>query len=199
MVNTRKPRHTHTTPCHNNYHRPALATNIPPFSSKMLTTEEHHLLQIKIASSSDLAMLKRLNALIFPLQYHDKFYKDLAQSNGGIACRACLILFNGEIIGTFSCRLETVSLSIGTGISCYVMTFGLLPKYRMRGMGAWMWNKLVEMYGLLCEWFVLHVQFGNSMALKFYLNRGFTEYEVIQGYYKKLCPSNAILLAKRNE
>lgn len=160
-------------------------------------------LSFRVISGSDaeLRILRQLNAAIFPLAYHDKFYKDLAASCGDLYCRAVFVYIDDrELIGTFSCRLESPPLSepeYHKVLQCaYLMTFGLLAKYRMRGVGEWMWQRVMEMYGGY-ELMVLHVQVGNVPALRFYKKRGFVEQAVVKDYYKRLSPPDAVLLTRR--
>lgn len=175
----------------------------------MLRAQDYHSIterlsyRIVTGSDQDMRTLRQLNATIFPIAYHDKFYKDLAHAQGDLCCRAVFILLDGrEIIGTFSCRFEappeSASLDhcIGINQCTYVMTFGLLARYRMRGIGEWMWKMMMEMYADCTKLMVLHVHVGNGTALKFYRKRGFVEQAVVKDYYRRLDPPDAVLLTR---
>ena len=161
--------------------------------------------RIVTGSDQDIRTLRQLNATIFPISYHDKFYKDLSAACD-LSCRAVFILVDDrEIIGTFSCRFESPLPSFhdhdGITRCTYVMTFGVLAKYRLRGVGEWMWERLMEMYGVAQECtrlMVLHVQVGNTAALRFYKKRGFVERMVVKDYYRRLSPPDAVLLTRLN-
>lgn len=153
-----------------------------------------------ITQEQDINTLRQLNSTIFPITYHDRFYKDLTAACGDLSCRAVFIIVDEkDIIGTFSCRFEAPpqqAIEVDSGVTrcTYVMTFGLLAKYRMRGVGEWMWQRLLEMYAQSTKLMVLHVQCGNLAALRFYKRRGFVEQCIVKDYYRRLTPPDAVLL-----
>lgn len=104
----------------------------------------------------------------------------------------------------------------GPGTRLYIMTLGVLVPYRRLGIGTFsifltiarQYLKLVLGTKLL-NWvfdyakrkpeideIYLHVQINNEAALNFYKKFGFEVAETIQGYYKKIEPSDCYLLTK---
>ena len=168
-------------------------------TSQKQSIQERLSCRIVTGSDQDIRTLRQVNATIFPISYHDKFYKDLGAACGDLACRAVFILLDDrDIIGTFSCRFESPPPIVDTAESItrctYVMTFGVLAKYRLLGVGEWMWERLMGMYEGGTGLMVLHVQVGNSSALRFYKRRGFVERIVVKDYYRRLTPPDAVLL-----
>lgn len=169
----------------------------------MLTTTNSALITERLSlrivkGDQDIQELKRLNSVIFPINYNERFYKDIQRHNGDPLCFAVFVcLDNEEVIGTFSCRVEPAVPPLEPVESVYVMTFGLIMKYRMRGIGLWMWNEMIKVYNnRRLDMIVLHVQVGNRMAERFYTKLGFSRYGTVKDYYRRIDPPDAILLAR---
>ncbi|XP_063716883.1 N-alpha-acetyltransferase 50-like [Symsagittifera roscoffensis] len=158
----------------------------------------------------NVGQLKRLNTVIFPVMYNDKFYKDVLD----LGELAQLVYFNDIIVGAVCCRVEkggppqnpnnTHTPLPSPGFrdknqkKIYIMTLGCLPKYRRLGVGTVMLEHVFK----LCEKFpdveavYLHVQLGNDSALEFYKKEGFEITNTVEGYYKRIEPSSAYVLEK---
>ncbi|VDP04903.1 unnamed protein product [Soboliphyme baturini] len=114
--------------------------------------------------------LKRINQIVFPVSYNDRFYKDILEANQ----LAKFAYFNDIVVGAVCCR---VSVTDGHR-KMYIMTLGCLPAYRRLGLG-------------------LHVQINNEGALEFYKKFDFKVVEMAHNYYKRIEPADAYVLEKR--
>ncbi|UYV83100.1 NAA50 [Cordylochernes scorpioides] len=127
-------------------------------------------------TSHNIRLLKRLNQVIFPVSYNDKFYKDVLEA-GELAKLA----YYNDIVR----RL-------------YIMTLGCLGAYRRLGIGTIMLDhvlKYVQRDGNFDSIF-LHVQVNNDVAIEFYKKFGFEVIETKKHYYKRIEPADAHVLQK---
>ncbi len=96
----------------------------------------------------NLQQLKRLNQVVFPVSYNDKFYKDILEA-GELAKLGttylifllflltfitfyCAAYYNDIVVGAVCCRIDILDGSR----RLYIMTLGCLAPYRKRGIGA---------------------------------------------------------------
>ncbi|KAK2464271.1 hypothetical protein APHAL10511_003728 [Amanita phalloides] len=143
---------------------------------------------------NNLGTVRKLNSVLFPIKYSEKFYRDILQPDVEDFCK--LIYYNDIPVGTICCRLETKD----DQTNMYLMTMGILAPYRSRGLGsqclesvisaaiAHMKPKIHKIY--------LHVQVSNDAAKMFYERHGFKEVEIHKSYYKKISPSDAWVLER---
>jgi len=143
---------------------------------------------------NNLGTVRKLNSVLFPIKYSDKFYHDILHPNVEDFCK--LIYYNDIPVGTVCCRLET-----GDGeTKLYIMTMGVLAPYRSRGVGS----KCLEQILAAASSHVkpkigrihLHVQISNRDAKKFYERHGFQQTGIHENYYKKIAPPDAWILEK---
>lgn len=139
----------------------------------------------------NLKLLKKVNAVVFPVVYHDKFYKDVLEAGE----LAKLAYYNDLVVGAVCCRVdESQSLR-----KLYIMTLGCLAPYRRLGIGTRMLKhvmEIVEKDGNFDAVF-LHVQINNDSAIDFYKEFGFDIVETKEQYYKRITPADAHVLEKR--
>lgn len=142
----------------------------------------------------NIKQLKRLNQVVFPVSYNDKFYKDVLE----VGELAKLAYFNDIVVGAVCCRID-IDTDNSKSRRLYIMTLGCLAPYRRLGIGT----KMVEHVLDICEKdanfdaVFLHVQVNNDSAINFYKNFGFEIAEEKENYYKKIEPANAYVLQKK--
>ncbi|KAF8973133.1 hypothetical protein BDZ97DRAFT_1779570 [Flammula alnicola] len=115
---------------------------------------------------NNLGTVRKLNSVLFPIKYSEKFYSDILLPEVEDFCQ--LVYYNDIPVGTICCRLEAKN---GQNI-LYLMTMGVLAPYRSRKLGS------------------------QSLELKFYERHGFKEVEIHKDYYKKIVPHDAWVLEK---
>ncbi|XP_077985068.1 N-alpha-acetyltransferase 50-like [Glandiceps talaboti] len=139
----------------------------------------------------NIKQLKRLNQVVFPVSYNDKFYKDVLE----VGELAKLAYFNDIVVGAVCCRIDTTE---DGQRRLYIMTLGCLAPYRRLGIGTVMLHHVLN----FCEKdgnfdnIFLHVQINNDSAISFYKNFGFEIIETKKHYYKRIEPSDAHVLQK---
>ncbi|XP_007889985.1 N-alpha-acetyltransferase 50 [Callorhinchus milii] len=138
----------------------------------------------------NIKQLKRLNQVIFPVSYNDKFYKDVLE----VGELAKLAYFNDISVGAVCCRVDHSQ----NQKRLYIMTLGCLAPYRRQGIGTKMLNHVLN----ICEKdgtfdnIYLHVQISNESAIEFYRKFGFEIIETKKNYYKRIEPADAHVLQK---
>lgn len=76
----------------------------------------------------NIKQLKRLNSVVFPVSYNDKFYKDVLEAGE----LAKLAYYNDIVVGAVCCRIDNSEKSR----RLYIMTLGCLYPYRRLGIGT---------------------------------------------------------------
>ncbi|XP_074652235.1 N-alpha-acetyltransferase 50-like [Tubulanus polymorphus] len=138
----------------------------------------------------NIKQLKRLNQVVFPVSYNEKFYKDVLE----VGELAKLAYFNDIVVGAVCCRVDTAD----NQRRLYIMTLGCLAPYRRYGIGTEMLIHVLN----ICEKdgnydnVFLHVQINNDGAIAFYEKFGFEIVEKKDNYYKKIEPADAYVLQK---
>ncbi|XP_050316346.1 probable N-acetyltransferase san [Anthonomus grandis grandis] len=138
----------------------------------------------------NIKQLKKLNSVVFPVSYNEKFYKDVLEAGE----LAKLAYYNDIVVGAVCCRIDTVEKSR----KLYIMTLGCLYPYRRLGIGTLMVQHIlnyVEEDGNFDSIF-LHVQVNNKVAIDFYKKFGFEIVETKEHYYKRIEPADAHVLQK---
>jgi ribosomal protein S18 acetylase RimI-like enzyme len=104
-----------------------------------------------------------------------------------------------KLIGCFCARFYKAELNENDQL--YILTFGLLAQHRRYGIGRYCFSYLTEQCRLSKSFntISLHVQDSNLSAIKFYKKAGFVERCKIEGYYKRIQPSTALLMSKTLE
>ncbi|KAL6310350.1 N-acetyltransferase NAT13 [Sparassis latifolia] len=168
---------------------------------------------------NNLGTVRKLNSVLFPIKYSEKFYQDillpevedfckLSASMSSLlrtvrqfhsASQFIAVYYNDVPVGTICCRMETRD-----GQSkLYLMTMGILAPYRSRGLGSKALQQVIEAAASHSKPKIssiyLHVQISNDSAKSFYERQDFREVGVHQGYYKKIVPRDAWILERAIE
>ncbi len=159
----------------------------------------------------------------FPVQYQDKYYKDVSETKSDGLCK--FAYWNGFVVGAACARIEPLNANKGSGESgdndenksdniseekdgdkrIYIMTLGVLAAYRGRTIGAQLIQSILDYYEKNknspelkdVKEISLHVQISNDDALKFYIEKfGFEKGEVVENYYKRIDPPHCYKLFK---
>lgn len=137
-----------------------------------------------------LGLLKHLNAVLFPIYYHQKYYTQ-ALASGPFSK---LAFYRDTCVGSITCRVEK---TLG-GRRLYILTLGVLAPYRRLGIGSKLMKSVLD----LCDQeedfldVYLHVQVNNEEALRFYEKFRFEVRETIRNYYRRIDPPDCHLLSK---
>ncbi|XP_001651349.2 LOW QUALITY PROTEIN: probable N-acetyltransferase san [Aedes aegypti] len=138
----------------------------------------------------NLKQLKKINTVVLPVLYNDKFYLDVLESGE----LAKLAYYNDVVVGAVCSRIDTSD----NLRRLYIMTLGCLYPYRRLGIGSVMVKHIlnyVENDGNFDSIF-LHVKVDNEGAIEFYKKFGFEIVETKQHYYKRIEPADAHVLQK---
>lgn len=141
----------------------------------------------------NIKLLKKVNQVVFPVVYQDKFYKDVLEAGE----LAKLAYYNDVVVGAVCCRIDVNAEKNERKL--YIMTLGCLAPYRRLGIGSQMVRHvmdIVEKDGNFDSVF-LHVQISNEGAINFYRNFGFDVVETKEAYYKRIDPADAHVLEKK--
>lgn len=142
-------------------------------------------------TSHNIKQLKKINQIVFPVSYNDKFYKDVLD----VGELAKLAYFNDIVVGAVCCRIDLSE----NKRRIYIMTLGCLATYRQLGIGSAMLKHVLD----ICERdgniesVYLHVQVNNEIAIEFYKKFGFEIVERKEQYYKRIEPADAFVLSKK--
>lgn len=138
----------------------------------------------------NIKLIRRLNQAIFPVNYNEKFYKDVLEAGE----LAKLAFYNDVVVGAVCCRLEQVD----NERRLYIMTLGCLFTYRRLGIGTTMLKHVLD-YAIKknIDSIYLHVQINNTGAIEFYKKFGFEIVDTEEDYYKRIEPSSALILQKQ--
>ena len=156
----------------------------------MAPPREKPKLELDAVTQHNIQQLKRVNQVVFPVSYNDRFYKDVVHAGE----LAKLAYFNDVMVGGVCCRVDT---SEGRK-RLYIMTLGCLAPYRRYGLGRLMLEHVVALAtrDVSVHSIYLHVQVSNEDALAFYQKSGFRIVATEQSYYKRITPSDAYLLER---
>jgi len=145
-------------------------------------------------TTNNLGTVRKLNSVLFPIKYSEKFYQDILSPEVEGFCK--LVYYNDVPVGTICCRLENKYGQVGL----YLMTMGILAPYRSRGLGSKTLDSILTAAASSTkpkiDKIYLHVQISNDDAKRFYEKHGFKEVEIYKGYYKKIEPHDAWVLEK---
>ncbi|KAJ0786936.1 putative transferase transcription regulator GNAT family [Helianthus annuus] len=159
----------------------------------------------------NLMQLKKLNSVLFPVRYNDKYYADALASHhftklgydDVLVCiermptrclMKCRTYYSDICVGSIACRLEKKE---DGAIRVYIMTLGVLAPYRGLGIGTKLLNHVIDLSSKenIGEIY-LHVQTNNEDAINFYKKFGFEITETIKNYYARITPPDCYVVTK---
>ncbi|KZV63807.1 N-acetyltransferase NAT13 [Peniophora sp. CONT] len=158
-----------------------------------ITTKTRSPVTFASLTPNNLGTVRKLNSVLFPVRYSDKFYADVLQPEVEDFCQ--LVYYNDIPIGTICCRLETKDGKQ----QLYLLTMGVLAPYRHLGVGAQTLQHVLDAAAARqnIHRIYLHVQVSNEDAKRFYEKHEFKEIGIDETYYKKIKPSAAWVLERR--
>ncbi|KJA20736.1 hypothetical protein HYPSUDRAFT_42820 [Hypholoma sublateritium FD-334 SS-4] len=143
---------------------------------------------------NNLGTVRKLNSVLFPIKYSEKFYSDILLPEIEDFCQ--LVYYNDIPVGTICCRLENKD----NQRVLYLMTMGILAPYRSRNLGSQSLELVLAAAAARTkpriDKIYLHVQVANDDAKRFYERHGFAEVRIHKDYYKKIAPHDAWVLEK---
>lgn len=130
----------------------------------------------------DFQLFKRISQELFPVSYNDEVF--IKKS------RPVLLLLKNQEIGVLSFQTSNQV--------AYIYTFGIIEKFRGKGIGTLFWEKLESFLieHCSCSEIFLHVQVTNLKAIHFYKRNGFAILEKIDDYYEGMPCNTAYLMNK---
>ncbi|XP_076961111.1 uncharacterized protein LOC143637656 [Bidens hawaiensis] len=138
----------------------------------------------------NLTQLKKLNSILFPVRYNNKYYADVLASGDFTK----LAYYSDTCVGSITCRLEKKD---DGAARVYIMTLGVLAPYRGLGIGTQLLNHVLDLSSKenVSEVY-LHVQTNNEDAINFYKKFGFEITETIRNYYVRITPPDCYVVTK---
>ncbi|KAG0645277.1 hypothetical protein D0Z07_8827 [Hyphodiscus hymeniophilus] len=165
---------------------------------------------------SHIQPLRRINALLLPVNYPDSFYRNILDPSTTPSFSRVILWQDGpsnppKVVGGIVCRLDPSLAPDSTPAApkyvegcfdIYVQSLVLLSPYRGHGLAAAALKSVIdtatEQIRVRIAGLFAHVWTENTDALEWYVARGFTKEEpVIPGYYRRLKPDSAWILRKR--
>jgi ribosomal protein S18 acetylase RimI-like enzyme len=169
--------------------------------------------ELRPCRKEDIPSLKHLTSLLLPIPYQDRFYKEIIEDplTNNITLLAVWHddptksgLEKGRLVGAIRCRLlnqppsSVVTTKSNDGPMLYLSTLVLLSPYRRHGIATHLLHTLtkraVDTYGFTSVG--AHVWEANAEGLEWYRKRGFREVGREKGYYRKLNPSDAVVMQR---
>ncbi|PWN98422.1 acyl-CoA N-acyltransferase [Tilletiopsis washingtonensis] len=178
---------------------------------------------------NNVGQLRRLNAVLFPVRFSERWYRDVLGRDVQLINR--FVLFNDIPVGNICCRFER--LDGGKKVAVYIMTLGVLAPYRRLGLASKLIAHLLSVAGvgdtvdlvdpnapaptpvkgkdgketkpdpvteqLVVESIYLHVQTGNDEAKAFYEKHGFKETKRVEDYYRANIEPRSAWLLERRD
>lgn len=157
--------------------------------------------------------LKRINALLLPINYPDSFYHKIIDPETSPNFSRVILWQDArskadfgsvnepKVVGGIVCRLDRDEASKTSSI--YIQSLALLSPYRRHGLASAALDAIIEsLVALPSTEFPItslyaHVWTENTDALEWYKARGFSqELSVIEGYYSRLKPGSAWILRR---
>ncbi|KAJ1942178.1 hypothetical protein EC988_006560 [Linderina pennispora] len=177
------------------------------------TTYTMHGRQVSLqhVSTDTLSKVKRLNSVLFPVQYGHSFYKALLMPDQHAMLAFVDVSTDKEkCIGTVGVRKQPWGFADSPAgamqrpgapavLEAYIMTLGVLAPYRRLGVGKVLLDSAIRYARAdpAVRRLVLHVHITNDDALRFYHASGFSTVRIVENYYRRIEQPHAYLLEYR--
>lgn len=183
---TAPPHSTHSTTCTRSYR----------VDGGENATSPRMRLLLRPIDANNVGTLRVLNRVILPVQYKDKFYRDVV----GYPEEVRQMAYKGDnVVGAVCCRVE--DHPSGEGKRLYVMTLGVLAAYRGYQVGTQLLEHVLDHAAKKMpnvKSVYLHVHTINEDAIKFYSKFGFSITETLPDYYTRVEPPSCHVLEREN-
>lgn len=169
--------------------------------------------EIRGPTKEDMPAFKQLNSLLLPIPYPESFYKEILAEEVDRSITLMALWHDspadigkvkGRLVGAIRCRLfakppgNSSSRARKEGPMLYLSTLVLLSPYRGHGIAAHMLDNLirtaVDDYDITSVG--AHVWTANEEGLQWYRKRGFREVNRESGYYRRLNPTDAVVMLR---
>lgn len=138
--------------------------------------------ELKSLTEENVGALQNLNIALFPVPYPKAMYSYLVRAD---ACLNTLVFDKDVLIGAVSGRRDSDTL-------IYILTLGVVPTYRERGIGTKLLLRMLDSgRNLGVSRVYAHVQEGNEDALRLYRRAGFAVTGYAKNYYRHVEPPHA--------
>ncbi len=151
---------------------------------------------IRPVTADNLGDFKKLLVCLFPLAYPPSFFRQVLDSSGSTKA---FMAYSESPASVLVRPVACVSWR-GTSDGVELLTLGVLPLHRERGLGSRLLKFMLEETDKDGVSLIkLHVHSTNEAAKKFYQKRGFSEVGVKETYYRRLDPPSAVEMTLRRE
>jgi ribosomal protein S18 acetylase RimI-like enzyme len=169
--------------------------------------------ELRGPTKEDMPSFKKLNSLLLPIPYPESFYKEILADpvDKSITLMALwhdspsdIGKVKGRLVGAIRCRLfahppgDSASKARIDGPMLYLSTLVLLSPYRGYGIAAHMLDNLIR--SAVDDYEITsvgaHVWEANEEGLEWYRKRGFKVVSREPGYYRRLNPSDAVVMLR---
>ncbi|KAM0722693.1 hypothetical protein Q7P37_002134 [Cladosporium fusiforme] len=169
--------------------------------------------ELRGPTKEDIPAFKKLNSLLLPIPYPESFYKEILADPVDHSITLMALWHDspadigkarGRLVGAIRCRLfakppgNSASRARKEGPMLYLSTLVLLSPYRGHGIAAHMLDSLirtaVDDYEITSVG--AHVWTANEEGLEWYQKRGFREVNRETGYYRRLNPTDAVVMLR---
>jgi len=170
--------------------------SVPHMSTEAKDARTSARVSLSPCTPNNLGTVRKLNSVLFPIRYADKFYKDIVIPEAEPYCQ--LLYYNDIPVGTVCCRIEKDAGSNEGRL--YLMTMGILAPYRGLKLGSRCLKQILTAAASASKPRItkiyLHVQVSNQHAREFYEHHGFKVVGKHENYYKKIQPRDAWILER---
>lgn len=169
--------------------------------------------ELRGPTKEDMPAFKKLNSLLLPIPYPESFYKEILADPVDRSITLMALWHDspadigkakGRLVGAIRCRLfakppgNSATRARKDGPMLYLSTLVLLSPYRGHGIAAHMLDNLirtaVDDYEITSVG--AHVWTANEEGLEWYRKRGFREVNRDSGYYRRLNPTDAVVMLR---